>query len=275
MTIHRFIIDSSQVDRDGGVVKLSDPRQVKQLARVLRLGRGDRIDVMDESGALYELNIEAVSTKHIEARILNVKDGERSEHKLFRITVVLPLLKGGNFESTLQKLTEIGVDTIIPVTTERTVVKVDGDSASRADDKMRRWMSILKEATEQCERSRPPRIVNVQPLGKALNDLRRADNPGFTLICAERSQAPHLVTTVYSRRITEASPAVAPSDISIVIGPEGGFSEQEIDHAISLGCTPCSLGDNILRSETAAIVAASLVASFGEISALDSKYSSE
>lgn len=275
MTIHRFIIDSSQVDREGGVVKLSDPRQVKQLTRVLRLGRGSRIDVMDESGTLYELNIDSLSSKHVEARIVGVKENESENRKPFRITVVLPLLKGGNFESTLQKLTEIGVDTIIPVTTERTVVKLDGDHASKADEKMRRWMSILKESTEQCERARPPLMVNVQPLEKALNDLRRADNPGFTFLCAERSQAPHLVTTVYSRRIIEASPAVAPSDISIVIGPEGGFSEQEIDHAISLGCIPCSLGDNILRSETAAIVAASLIASFGEISDSNPKYSSE
>jgi 16S rRNA (uracil1498-N3)-methyltransferase len=273
MTIHRFIIDSSQVDREGGLIKLSDPRQVKQLTRVLRLGKGDRIDVVDESGTLYEVNIESLSNRQVDTRILNVRETASCDKRSFRITVLMPLLKGGNFESTLQKLTEIGVDTIIPVTSERTVVKVDGDRAPRADEKMRRWMSILKESTEQCERSRPPRLAHVSPLKKALNDLRRADNSGFTLICVERSQAPHLVTTVYSRRIGRASPAVAPSDISVVIGPEGGFSNQEIDDAISLGCIPCSLGGNILRSETAAIVAASLIASFGEISASDAKYS--
>ncbi|MBX3074786.1 16S rRNA (uracil(1498)-N(3))-methyltransferase [Candidatus Obscuribacterales bacterium] len=275
MTIHRFIIDSSQVDREGGRVKLVDPRQVKQLTRVLRLEKGDRIDVVDENGTLYELNIDSFSNKQVDARISKVHEEIDSDSRPFRITVVLPLLKGGNFESALQKLTEIGVDTIIPVSTERTIVKVDGERAPKADEKLRRWMSILKESTEQCERTRPPQIVSVRPLEKALNDLRRADNSGFTFICVERSQAPHLVTTVYSRRFGEASPAVAPSDISIVIGPEGGFSEQEIDQAISLGCIPCSLGGNILRSETAAIVAASLVASFGEISGSPPKYSIE
>lgn len=273
MTIHRFLIDSSQVDRERRLVRLSDPKQVKQLTRVLRFSQGDRIDVVDEYGTAYELTIESLSAQLVEGRI--IRETEQRSNRPFQISVVLPLLKGGNFESTLTKLTEIGVDRIIPVTTERTVVRLDSTRASKADEKMHRWMSIIREATEQCERGRPPKLDAIHPLEKALNDLRRADNPPTTFICAERSQAPHLVTIVYSRSFEEASPAVAPSDICIVIGPEGGFTEQEMHHAISLGCTPCSLGDNILRSETAAIVSASLVANFGEISASERKYSVE
>jgi 16S rRNA (uracil1498-N3)-methyltransferase len=271
MTIHRFIIDSSQVDRSAGLVRLSDQKQVRQIGRVLRMERGDRIDVVDETGTLFEVTIETLSDKTVEARILSEK--QPVDKRAFTITVVLPLLKGGNFETTLQKLTEIGVDTIMPVTTERTVVRIDQERPAKNEEKMRRWMSIIKEASEQCERVRTPKLVNVQPLEKALNHLRRADNPSTTLICAERSQAPHLVTIVYSRSFRQASPAVAPSDICIVIGPEGGFSKHEMDQSISLGCIPCSLGDGILRSETAAIVAASLVASFGEISGSEAKYS--
>jgi len=284
MTIHRFLIENSAIDRASGLVRIVDPGQVKQLTRVLRLKIEDRIDVVDEDGNFYELALEKLSNTEVVARVLTTR--EFSPTRPFNITVVLPLLKGGNFESTLTKLTEIGVDRIIPVVTERTVARLPVEdidlsstdrkvsSASPNADKMRRWMSIIKEATEQCERLKSPQMVNVTTLEKALNHLRRADNPVATFICAERSQAPHLVTIVYGRTFREASPVVSLSDICIVIGPEGGFTDQEMSQAISLGCTPCSLGDNILRSETAATVAASLVASLGEISGAGAKYSS-
>lgn len=274
MTIHRFLIENAKIDLDGGNVEIVDAGQVKQISKVLRLRPDDRIDVVDAAGKIYQLALRSVSTSAVEGRILSIV--EPQDRKPFQLTVVLALLKGGNFESSLTKLTEIGVDVIMPVVSERTVVKLEteerpsssskksGANNEKADGKMRRWMSIIKEAVEQCERVRSPHVVPVQTFKKALNDLTKADNPPTIFICAERSQAPHLVTIVYSRYLESASPAVPMSDICIVIGPEGGFTEQEIDHAISLGCIPCRLGDNILRSETAAVVAAALVASFGE-----------
>ncbi len=275
MTIHRFLIENAKIDLDGGTIEIVDARQVKQISKVLRLRPEDCIDVVDASGMIYQLELLNVSPGAVTGRILSTTRPKDS--KPFKLTVVLALLKGGNFESALTKLTEIGVDVIVPVVTDRTVVKLETDenstssaskrsigSSVKADGKMRRWMSIVKEAVEQCERVRSPQVVPVQSLKKALNDLTKADNPPNIFICAERSQAPHLVTIVYSRYLESASPAVPMSDICIVIGPEGGFTEQEIDHAISLGCTPCRLGGNILRSETAATVAAALVASFGE-----------
>jgi len=359
MTIHRFLIENAKIDLAGGTVEIVDAQQIKQITRVLRLGLEDRIDVVDHSGKVYQLRLASLSPGTITGEIVSVTEPRAA--KPFKIIVVLALLKGGNFESSLTKLTEIGVDVIMPVITERTVVKVemsekqssysgrldgrvdgnadvtvdgnahatadgdahatadgdahatadgnahatadrdahatadgdaggaadgnahataagrvdakadrkldrklDGKAGGKADGKMRRWMSIVKEAVEQCERARSPQVVAIQSLKKALNDLTNTDNPPTIFICAERSQAPHLVTIVYSRYFREASPAVSLSDICIVIGPEGGFTEQEIDQAISLGCLPCRLGDNILRSETAATVAAALVASLGE-----------
>lgn len=271
MTIHRFLIENAKIDLNGGTIEIVDAKQVKQISRVLRLGPDDCIDVVDETGRVYQLSLLSVSSSAVSGRILSTI--EPRDRRAFKITAVVALLKGGNFESALTKLTEIGVDVIMPVVTERTVVKLNmaetqstssSSANEKADGKMRRWMSIVKEAVEQCERVRSPHVVAVQSLKKALNDLTKADNPPTIFICAERSQAPHLVTIAYSRYLGAASPAVSLSDICIVIGPEGGFTEQEIDHAISLGCIPCRLGDNILRSETAATVAAALVASFGE-----------
>lgn len=275
MTIHRFLIENAKIDPDGGTIEILDAGQVKQIGKVLRLKPDDCIDVVDASGTIYRLELQIITSSAVLGRILSKTQPQ--DRKPFKLMVVLALLKGGNFESALTKLTEIGVDVILPVVSERTVVKLEtdenhstsekkqsGGNNEKADGKMRRWMSIVKEAVEQCERVRSPQVVPVQTLKKALNDLTKADNQPDIFICAERSQAPHLVTIVYSRYRDGASPAVPMSDICIVIGPEGGFTEQEIDHAISLGCTPCRLGDNILRSETAATVAAALVASFGE-----------
>ncbi len=289
MTIHRFLIENAAIDLPGGTIKIVDGKQIKQISRVLRLGPEDCIDVVDEAGKVYHLRLLRLSPDAIEGSILSTT--EPREAKPFKLTVVLALLKGGNFESALTKLTEIGVDEIIPVVTDRTVVKPDfvetqssskksradlenrtTATADKTDNKSRRWMSIVKEAVEQCERFRAPKLFNVQSLEKALNDLTSTDNPPTIFICAERSQAPHLVTIVYSRYTDRASPAVSTSDICIVIGPEGGFTDQEIDHAISLGCLPCRLGDNILRSETAAVVSAALVASFGEFLCENQKY---
>ncbi len=257
MTTHRFVIPEQLIDPEGGEIRISDRSQIKQITRVLRLGRNDLIEVQDENGTVYQVRLTRIGQDEIEGQIISTV---AVRAKLFQLTVMLALLKGGNFESTLAKLTELGVDRIVPVVTERTIVKLKDEG----NDKMRRWLSIVKESTEQCERGRPPQVVNVQLFKKALNDLTKTDNVSATFICAERSQAPHLVTILYERTASAASPAVPMSDICIVIGPEGGFTDQEIEHAISLGCIPCRLGDTILRSETAATMAAGLAASFGE-----------
>lgn len=303
MTTHRFFVDEADVDCQSGIVTIVDPGQVKQITRVLRLGKGDLIEAIDGTGPVYECRIEEAGKQAVKANIVSTREAKAAPP--FRLTVVLPLLKGGRFESCLAKLTEIGVDRIIPMASQRSVVKlsdqdravvpqwqpagpkakksVDADdtisnrssstiskgsksreSASQVDERMKRWMSIAKESTEQCERTRPPYMVHPTTLDEALNHLRLADNAGLTFICAERSQAPHLITILYSKRFGPAPDMVPPSDISIIIGPEGGFTHEEMEQAISLGCTPCSLGDNILRSETAAVVAAFTARSFGE-----------
>ncbi|MBX9668924.1 MAG: 16S rRNA (uracil(1498)-N(3))-methyltransferase [Candidatus Obscuribacterales bacterium] len=257
MTTHRFLIPEQLIDLEGGSVRISDKTQIKQITRVLRLEENDLIEAQDENGTVYQVNLTRIGREEIEGRIVS---STKARAKIFRLTIMVALLKGGNFEYTLSKLTELGVDRIIPIVTERTIVRVKDEGA----DKMRRWLTIVKEATEQCERGRPPQVVNAQPFEKALNDLIKTDKTPNIFICAERSQAPHLVTILYESTPSEASPAVPMSDICIVIGPEGGFTDQEIEHAISLGCIPCGLGDTILRSETAATMAAGLAASFGE-----------
>lgn len=273
MTTHRFMVPIQNIDSEGGTVRVTDAAQIRQIIRVLRLGVGAHLEFLDGHGSVYGCRIKRAKRDIVEAEILERLglDSAEEESKL-KVTMVLSLLKGTQFKTALAKLTEIGVHKIVPVVTTRSVVtgthdKEDGDDTTR----MRRWMSIIREATEQCERSMSPYMVNTRTLAEALNELKDLQESAGqrAFICTERSKAPHLMSYLYNELSLEScaqpSPVVPLSDIYIIIGPEGGFTAEEIDLAVSIGCIPCSLGPTILRAETAAIFAASLVASFGEI----------
>lgn len=273
MTTHRFMVPAQDIDPVAGTVLVTDAAQIKQIIKVLRLGKGSELEFLDGHGSVYRCRIKRAKRDIVEAEILECRDSEdASEEPKLKVTMILSLLKGTQFKTALSKLTEIGVHKIVPVIASRSVVAAkndqeDGDDATR----MRRWMSIIREATEQCERSMSPYMVNVRTFAEAINDLKDVPKEArqHVFICTERSKAPHLMSYLYNKldsyRAGPPSPVVPMSDIYIIIGPEGGFTAEEIDLAVSIGCIPCSLGPTILRAETAAIFAASLVASFGEI----------
>lgn len=273
MTTHRFMVPAHDIDPASGTVRVTDAAQIKQITRVLRLEKGSELEFLDGHGSVYRCRLTKAKRDVVEAEILERLDSDcASVEPKLKVTMILSLLKGTHFKTALSKLTEIGVHKIVPVVATRSVVASrndheDGDDATR----MRRWMSIIREATEQCERSVSPYMVNVRTFAEAINDLKDLPEEArqHTFICTERSKAPHLMSYLYNtlnRRAADApSPVVPMSDIYIIIGPEGGFTAEEIDLAVSIGCIPCSLGPTILRAETAAIFAASLVASFGEI----------
>jgi RNA methyltransferase, RsmE family len=267
------MVPAQDIDTMAGVVRVTDNAQIKQITRVLRLRIGAELEFLDGHGNVYRCRITRAKRDVVEAEVLeHHAQGVAGQEPQLKVTMILSLLKGTQFKTALAKLTEVGVHNIVPVVATRSVVagkhdQEDGDDAAR----MRRWMSIIREATEQCERSVSPYMVNVQAFTEALNELQTLPKDAHrrAFICTERSKAPHLMSYLYNElsavSVGAPSPAVPPSDIYIIIGPEGGFTAEEIDLALSIGCSPCSLGPTILRAETAAIFAASLVASFGEI----------
>ena len=157
MTRHRFLLDGEAAPAAdlivGSKTAVSDRRMLKQIRRVLRLRPGDTIDLLDGRGNLYTAKLETLDDERLEASIIE----SRSEPPRRRpnVEVVMPVLKGDRFDWAIEKLTEIGVDIIQPVFAERSVAL-----GKRRD----RWMSISKEATEQCERFRPPEIREPKPL---------------------------------------------------------------------------------------------------------------
>ncbi len=259
MTTHRFLVRQPGADEPGEIIKFDDPAHIRQMTRVLRLAPGDVIEVIDGGGAIIKCKLLSLARKRIEAVIL--ERSQTAHAPSLRLTIFLSLLKGGRFDECLAKLVEIGVERIVPLICQRTVVRL---SLQQASERLQRWQAIAAEATEQCERNDLLEIVNPIDFCQALNLFMKSDKAALKFICAERSQAPHLIAQLLEGDFDRAPEAIPPSDISIVIGPEGGFTQEEIAEATTFGCIPCTLGDNILRSDTAAIAAAFAAKSVGE-----------
>lgn len=298
MTIHRFIVDSRCIRPEDGLVKIDNPKQVRQLRKVLRLSVGSRLDVLDDSGALFRCVVEDLTSESALCTIVEVaptgETSPRGGELVPSVRVFLPLIQNARFDFALQKLTELGVEEIVPFSSLRSRVKVENGAGESGDweRRSRRWLSIVREASEQCERIRTPRVVPPVDFATALSMLRKTEGQSTSgetahFIAVARSEAPHLIQLLSpdrvadrigvaegesdtsrrsgsgdSGRATGASRVV--SDISIFIGPEGGFAQAEIEAALAAGCRECSLGGGILRSETACIVAAFTALSIGE-----------
>jgi 16S rRNA (uracil1498-N3)-methyltransferase len=216
------------------------PELAHRLARVLRLQRGDHVVLADGEGRDYEVELQDVGARRASALVV----AERPSPPEPSLTLVLyqSLVRAQRFELVLEKGTEIGVSRFVPLLSGRAEVRTRAGS-QRAD----RWQRIVTEAAEQCGRGRVPALDPPAPFEGAMRTA-----PGLRLIPweGERSQGLRSYLRALDGR---------PDAVSLFIGPEGGFAEDEVEVARAAGCVPVSLGPRILRSETAGIVAAALV----------------
>jgi len=185
-----------------------------------------------------------------------------------KITLYQSLLKGDHFAMVLEKCTEIGVVEFVPTVSERCIV---GD-VDQASERYRRWQRIIMEAAEQSQRSKLPLL---RPAALLANALESAGSRGLSIMPWEEEHsvalrmvlAQHTTTPVAAdrsgaRQRNKAAPAPIPRrpfGINLFIGPEGGFTAAEIAVARQYGVTPVTLGPRILRAETAALVAATII----------------
>ena len=236
--MHRFFVPGDCILQDSVVI---DGRLVHRLRSVLRLGAGDHVVVLDNTGWEYEVELGAARGGRVEGRIV-ARSLSTAEPRT-RITLYQALLKGNSFEVVLQKCTEIGVGAFVPVICERCVADAP------AEGRTVRWQTIILEAAQQSRRGRLPELHPAI----AFHDACRSSE-GVALLPWEQegAQAVRAALRAFVKRET-------PSDVSIFIGPEGGFSTPEAEFARSEGILPVSLGSRILRAETAGLVASSLV----------------
>jgi 16S rRNA (uracil1498-N3)-methyltransferase len=209
------------------------------LAHVLRATAGDEVVLFDGRGGEARARVGAVTA---EAIALAVGEVRRAPPPRLELTLLVALLKGEKMDLVVQKTTELGVARIVPVLAERSVVRLD---PGRAGARIARWDKIATEAARQSGRADAPGIALPEEAGAAF-----ARAAGFRVLFHERSDVP------LRRVLPEAPPAQA----AIAIGPEGGFTEAEIQAATAAGFVVCGLGPRILRAETAAIAALAIIA---------------
>lgn len=222
-------------------IRLSDEKS-HYLLSVVRCNIGDKISVIDGKGKTYEAEVSGISKKSVFINILREIQLDRES----RLNLILcqGILKGEKMDIVIQKAAELGVKEIIPLITERCLVK--------ETRKVKRWQKIAEESAEQCGRAVIPLIhepLNLKTLHIAYNEKKIN---GF--IFWEEG----------GRSLREAFTKLAPFNlfstlVFIIIGPEGGFTEEEVNLAEKYGLIRTTLGKRILRAETAAIVSIALV----------------
>ena len=213
-----------------------------QLTRVLRATLGTQLLVLDNQGQARQVELIALDKRHAQGRVLAVMAAPAEP--AVQLTLYQCALKADKLEWVWQKSVELGASCLVPVVSQRTVVR----PVAALEGKRARWEAIVREAAEQSHRGQIPRLGAACDLSDAL-----AAAQGVRLIAWEGAQAqPSLLQAL---RLVE-NPM---RQVNLLIGPEGGFAAAEVAQAQAAGWQSVSLGQRILRAETAALVAVTLV----------------
>lgn len=209
---------------------------VHHIKNVMRNKINDKIELV------YEEKVYLCNIKNLEPLSLEVIEEYLEDREVpVNLTIAISLVQEQKFDLILQKLTELGVSTIIPLKTERSIVKLD---EKKLEKKYQRWNNICKEASEQSHRTKIPKVeklVNLKELSSMPYELK--------LICSLNSLTKP-VDTYLKNDI---------NNILFTIGPEGGFSKKEEEFLMENSFKPVSLGKRVMRVETAAIYVASII----------------
>ena len=228
--------------REGDIVTL-DGSDARHLRDALRARVGEAVRLFDGNGTHYQGKVQSTSKNGVSVLV-----GLRlpAESPRTPLLFAQSILKGDKMDFVIQKAAELGVSSFLPFVSSRTIVRIDPKK-----DKTTRWQKIAQEASKQCGRA-THMIVDPPVTFKTLLEKTEAD---VKIIFWEESREP-------LRRFFQRNPPLPPflkGGILVLIGPEGGFSKDEIDLAVRRRFTALSLGSTILKAETAAIAAMSLI----------------
>lgn len=222
MRLHTFIIKN---DLSKNLICIEDINQINQIKNVFRLKKNDIIKLSNGNGIIAESKIIEINNNKIKCLILKKESILEQTKKTY---LYLSILKKENFELAIQKAVECGVYSITPIKTKRVI---------KNNINTERLEKIIKEASEQCGQTYLPKLNNIIDFNKALNESKNIkrkiifDSSGDTLKSNKKTK-----------------------DICIFIGPEGGFTKEELTEALSYGFEEISLGSLTLRAETASII---------------------
>jgi 16S rRNA (uracil1498-N3)-methyltransferase len=213
------------------------PAQVRHLQTVLRLEAGAEIEVFDGDGGRYRARLSAPGRLRIEERLAQ-------QARALDVVLVQALAKGEKFDLVVQKATELGATRILPLASERAVVRLD---EARGQSRAERWRRIAEEAARQCGRSDVPRID--PPSGWE----------GVFSLLGDDPDRRGLLLDPEERELRLGAAARGAPKLLLLVGPEGGFSPEERERARGEGILPVTLGPLVLRTETAGLAALALV----------------
>lgn len=247
--LQRLTIAASQMV--GAQILLTDSQQ-HYLHRVLRLGAGDRFIAIDGTSNWWLAELQA------DPALATVLEAIAAQTEIsIPLTLLIALPKTG-MDDVVRQATELGVQQIVPILSQRTVL-------NPSSQKLERWQRIAQEAAEQSERQLIPTLQLPQAWPVALQNWNQTQ--GKCYLCEARGDHPHLLKLLWSDRPQTRSDQVP---ILIAVGPEGGWTADEIEQARIAGYQPVSLGARVLRAVTAPLVALSLIAAVNEVGSPDS-----
>lgn len=238
--MQRYFINKENIKNNQIIIAGQDAHHIKS---VMRMTINEEVIINTTEGDIYLASISQINKNDVSLQIIKRLE---NTYNPFNLTLGVSLIKKDNFELILQKVTELGVKAIIPLTTERSIIKIDDFSK-----KLNRYETIIKEASEQSERTILPKIYDLT----ALDDLDLSIYDKLILCYARENDE------TFSKILGELQPS---DNVLAFIGPEGGFSTKEIQKLKNKGFKTVSLGKTILRAETAAIYVASIMKFFME-----------
>ncbi len=226
--MERFFVDPSAIR---GNVAMITGEDVAHITRVLRLKSGDEIRVCDGQGFEYAARLAELNKQSVSAELFE-KNPVRTE-PVHAVTLYQGLPKAGKMELIIQKCVELGVTAIVPMVTDRCVVKPDADF----EKKRVRYQRVAYEAAKQSGRGTVPQVKPLTTLSK--------------IPYARHGLVLHAYEEEHARTLKKALEGNTAEDIAILIGPEGGFTKEEVEQSVANGAKTITLGNRILRTETA------------------------
>ena len=217
---------------------------LRYVKSVLRMRKGDRLILFDGAGWEYETVIKSFSADGIDVEVMGKN---RIEEESPNITVLQALPKANKMDSIVRKATELGARRIIPFRAARSVPQL---TAEKADVRVSRWRSIATEAARQCGRADIPEVSDVLSFEEMLASVEGA--PLKIIFWEEESERG-------IKKLLRENKYEGAKDVTVMIGPEGGFSREEVESAVRRGFISVSLGRNVLKVETAAVTIISII----------------
>lgn len=236
-----FYVKNEQIN-DVRAVILGD--DVKHIRDVLRYNVGDLLDICDENGVRYKTKISNFEKSNIDLEVLEVSD--YTTEPSIKVTLFQGMPKADKLEMIIQKCTELGVSEIVPVIMDRVIVKLDDKSI---DKKLERWNKIALEAGKQSGRQKIPSVQKPTKLKNLIENISKYD----ILLLPYECEKDVTLKSVLRNLDKECK------NVAIIIGPEGGFSEEEVELLNLENVKRVTLGPRILRTETAGLATLAMV----------------